>query len=278
MTRNDHMPFPVTAVMCVRNEAAYLHRTLQHLVDHGVRIMVIDHASTDDTARILDAFSAHIIHRMSLPWSGAFELDVVLREKARLFAGITDGWIIHQDADELLESPNPGERLADAIKTVDATPANIINFDEFVFLPVGGLSCAGRDFRDMVRHYYVHEPVPFRLMRAWRADAGLTQEDGGHRLVGASRMIHPRNFVLRHYPFHSQEHARRKYMERRFVGRNIKRGWHFNRINVIPEDMEFPPVSRLKVWAPGAMLDKSDPWQDHFWHTAMIQRTGNARR
>ena len=269
------MTLPITAVLPVHDEAAYLSATLEHLVSNGVRILVLDNGSTDGTARILDAYSQHIVARENMPWHGEYELQQILTRTSALTSRITEGWIIHQDADEILTSCDPGESLRGAIERIDATGANAINFEEFVFFPPEGESLAGRDFHALARHYYFFEPQKHRLMRAWRAGAGLSQTDAGHRLSEAGRQLHPQNLDLRHYPFLSQEHARLKYSTRRFAAQDIERGWHHHRRNVQPEDMDFPAVNRLKLWEPGQPLDRSDPWPLHYWverKTARVAR------
>lgn len=259
------MTLPITAILCAHDEEGYLRTTLSHLIRNGIRLMVIDNGSTDATASIIDQFGAHIDAREWLPWSGELDLPAILERKAALASRVRDGWIIHQDSDEILESCDPGETLRAAIERVDHTPANAINFEEFVFLPDPGESLAGRDFHSLARHYYFHEPQKHRLMRAWRANSGLSQVEGGHRLSEAGRVLHGQNLVLRHYPFLDLAHAQRKYSQRRFAQRGIERGWHLQRRHVVPSDMEFPGTERLKTWIPGQPLDTSDPWARHYW-------------
>lgn len=266
------MTLPITAIICAHDEEGYLRTTLSHLVRNGIRLMVIDNGSTDATASIFDDFAPHIEARERLPWRGELDLIAILERKAALTSQVHEGWIIHQDSDEILESHDPHETLRGAIERIDRTPANTINFEEFVFLPVGGVSLAGMDFHSLARHYYFHEPQKQRLMRAWRADAGLMQIEGGHRLTGHGRVIHDRNLALRHYPFLDLAHAQRKYSQRKFAERGLARGWHLQRCGVMPSDMEFPAAERLKLWTPGQPLDTSDPWPRHYWVERKLAR------
>lgn len=259
------MTLPITAILCVRNEERYLRTTLSHLTRNGVRLVVIDNESVDSTPQILDDFASHMVGRHMLRWCGHFDLTAVIERVRPMVDEITSGWIVWQDADEILESHDPFESLRQAIERIDATPANAINFDEFVFLPVRGDVPPGQAFSDVCRHYYFHAPVPLRLMRAWRADARLVQADGGHRLIGGDLQVHSRNLVLRHYPFLSAEHARSKYCRRTFASHDLARGWHLKRTGLLPEDMEFPSTERLLEWSPGNPLDTSQPWRQHYW-------------
>ncbi len=259
------MTLQITAILCVRNEERYLRTTLSHLIRNGIRLIVIDNESIDSTPQILDEFSGHMIERRQLKWPGHFDLTAVIERVRPVADQIKSGWILWQDADEILESHDPAESLRQAIERIDATGANVINFDEFVFLPVGADVARHEDFRNLIRHYYFHEPTTLRLMRAWRAGHGLVQADGGHHVVGEGLRVHSRNLVLRHYPFLSLEHARTKYVRRNFARRDIAKGWHARRMDLLPEDMEFPPVERLLTWSPGAPLDTSRPWSRHYW-------------
>lgn len=266
---------PITVIMCVRNEEGYLRTCLKRLVRQGIRLAVIDNDSTDGTAGILEEFSRHMDRREFLPWDGTLDLVAILEAVARVTKTITHGWVIHQAPDEALDSDDPNESLRDAIERIDRTDANVINFDEFVFLPLGDESFAGRDYVAVGRHYYFHEPQPLRLMRAWRAGSDLSQVHGGHRLSGSDLRLHGRNLPLRHYPFLSLEHARAKYTTRNFAERGLAQGWHGNRRGLLPEDMEFPPVERLKAWTPGRPLDASDPWLRHYWWERKLAREGS---
>lgn len=271
------MPVRITAIMCVRNEEGYLRTTLSHLVRNGVRLMIIDNESTDGTRRIIDEFADSVDWYEWLPWIGALDMVAIMEVKTRLSGLLREGWIIHQDADEILESSRPTETLSESIARIDQTGANAINFDEFVFLPLDGMSIRGADFRSLVRHYYFHEPGKLRLMRVWRADAQLSQLAAGHLLTGHVRRVHSENLALRHYPFLDIDHARRKYATRRFADRGIAMGWHANRRFIEPTDMDFPAAERLRRWNPGEPLDTSDPWPAHYWVTARDSRMRRLR-
>ena len=270
------MPLPITAILCVRNEERYLQATLSHLTRNGVRLVVIDNESVDSTPQILDDFAEHIVGRHLLEWRGDFDLTAVIEQVRPIVDEISSGWIVWQDADEILESHDPSESLRQAIERIDATGANVINFDEFVFLPLGMDVQPGQDYRSLIRHYYFHAPAPLRLMRVWRAGHGLAQASGGHHVVGAELHVHGRNLVLRHYPFLSAEHARVKYCQRKFASRDVAQGWHAKRMGILPEDMEFPALERLETWQPGEPLDTSRPWSQHYWTERRdARRTGS---
>ena len=98
----------ITAILCVRNEELYLDVTLAHLADCGIQLAIIDNDSTDRTPQICEKFRRQIVYRSRLPYRGVFSLTEQLAAKAEAFRRIESDWFIHQDADEILESPGRG--------------------------------------------------------------------------------------------------------------------------------------------------------------------------
>ena len=83
------------------------------------------------------------------------------------------------DADEIMHSTRSGESLADAIDRVGKSGADVLNFDEFVMLPLRENYV--RDLRgpQPIRDYYFFEPTPKRLMRVWRPARGFSMAESG---------------------------------------------------------------------------------------------------
>lgn len=260
----------VVAIIAVRNEEAYIANSIRHLIENGISYAIIDNASTDSTATIAarDEFRPHLLEIGQLEHAGYCDWQLILQRKMEVANRIEADWVIHLDADEIMHSYRPGERLLDAIRRIDEQGFNVINFDEFVFLPI--------DFdyepdilgSQRMCHYYFFEPFAPRLMRAWRKDARLSMVDnGGHILSGSDIRLAPERMVLRHYIFRNQSHAFRKYAERRFGPRDLARGWHSNRIDQSIENFRFPVSDRLRfLESPESRaFDRSLPVRDHYW-------------
>ena len=79
-----------------------------------------------------------IVYQSRLPYRGVFSLTEQLEAKAEAYRRIESDWFIHQDADEILESPHAKGSLREGIERVAAEGWNVINFDEFVFVPPMG--------------------------------------------------------------------------------------------------------------------------------------------
>lgn len=260
----------VTAVLGIRNEEAHLANCLRHLVRNGVRFAIVDNGSTDASAEIYRhrEFAANLVGAIELPFEGAFTLAGQLRRKMELITAIDTDWVIHLDADEVMHSYCPDETLSEALSRLDAEGWNVVNFDEFVFLPVEHDYVKEAAGQQPMRYYYFFEPSAPRLMRAWRKASGFSPvENGGHALVGPELRLAPEHFALRHYIFRSQDHAFAKYGARTFAPDEVAIGWHLNRVNQPLASFAFPPSTTLKRLASPAdrRLDRSDPWPLHYW-------------
>ena len=260
----------VVAIMIIRNEEACLPRCLEHLAEQGLQAAVIDNGSTDHTPSILESFSPRTVIRVEhAPFRGVFEWAALLRQAAAMQGGIKADWFHLNSPDEICQSNRKGERLVEAIARVEAEGFNTINYDEFVFLPAEpNLSCEGKAFDRLLRHYYYYAPTPLRQMRTWKNIPGISNiSDAGHRLQGPDLRIYPENFVLRHYLALNEAQFRRKYANRVYPADELERGWHFNRVNIDTNRFRLPRPEELKTLTrddPSA-LDRSDPWQQHFW-------------
>lgn len=254
------------AVLAVRNGLPYLPRFLSELNAQNIEVAVIDHDSSDGSYDVCLNDLGHgvcLLERM--PFTGVFSLREQLRYKQAVIDKLSADWIIHQDVDELLQSPTPGESLSEAIHRADTAGANCINFDEFIFLPYPD-DIADADFFSS-HYYYFFQPRYPRLMRAWKKNAGFNNFDTGGHLLQGDVVLFPEDFVLRHYLFTSQQQAFEKYSQRRFSEDEVSGGWHGNRLNIPPTMLIFPAKENLKKLASlnYPIFDKSEPWSKHYW-------------
>ncbi len=265
-----------TAVICVRDDDAYVEGCLRHLIDHGVDFAVLDNGMGAEARALLDRppFRDHLREVRPLPYNGAFELERQIEAKERMFEALDADWLIHLDVDEVMHSYVPEERLIEAIARIDAGGFNVINFDEYVFLPLEQSYRAGACPQPLTAYYLFDPGIGPRLMRARRRSANLSMAPGssdpgaaGHRLYGDDVRLAAESFVLRHYIFRDQDHARRKYTERAYAPGELTRGWHANRVGRPAAAFDFPPPESLKH-LPGAgsqAFDRSDPKRTHYW-------------
>jgi hypothetical protein len=217
---------------------------------------------------------------MRLPSDEVYRWTSLLEWKMQWAGEIAADWFIHHDSDEIMHSYRPGETLASAISRVAQTGANVINLDEFVFLPVDHdyvPDCAGPQ---PLKHYYFFEPHPLRLNRIWRSGLGFSMVDsGGHRIGGEKILVAKESLALRHYIVRDQSHASSKYSSRVFDPDELAKGWHFQRHNQPVRRFLLPRAENLKALkSPEARdFDKSEPKTSHYWEwppTSAYQRMG----
>jgi glycosyltransferase involved in cell wall biosynthesis len=259
----------IVAVLAIRNGVGYVANALGHLVENGVRFHVIDNGSTDGTLDVVLSarFRDHLEGVGRLPYRDEFALAEQLFVKMQIIERLDADWVIHLDVDEIMHSYREGETLRDAIARVDAGGHNVIDFNEFVFLPVDADYDPTAGVQPM-RRYYFFQPGAPRLMRAWKRSAGLSMLSGaGHVLGGGAIRLAPETFALRHYMFTDQAHAFRKYADRRFSEAELAHGWHANRARQPVERFRFPDAGGLCGLddPAGRGLDRSRPRLRHYW-------------
>ena len=214
-----------------------------------------------DSIRVKD-----VIQLRYLPYGGTFDLTAQLAIKAEVLSGLTSDWVIHQDADEILQGPRTWACLRTCIEEADEGGFNVLNFDELVMLPlVPNIA----DPYNNNKLCYFFEPRPLRLMRAWKRTAALNNEaTGGHLLSGPDVYVSPTRPLLKHFIVRSQEHARQKFINRAFSKRDLEKGWHTNRLGVT-EAMLKLPVDDLRLTLLSSPQEAPDvmpqPIDKHFW-------------
>jgi len=257
------------AILAVRNEAVHIDRVMTEFIEQGIDVVVIDNDSTDETVNICRRYLGKgLLFMDRLEWTGSFNLTAQLDAKRRITGRLNHDWLIHTDADEWMQSPVQGESLLEGISRVSAKGCNVINFDEFVFLPVANKSDIGGRYDRKMLHYYYFAPSKTRLMRAWKRSANLgNRSSGGHILKGNKLYVEPESFILRHYIALSQRHVLEKYTKRSFAAIDLEKSFHRNRHQLTAAQLRFPGTLQLKKLAAWNVksFDRSDPKLKHYW-------------
>lgn len=267
----------IVAVMACRNEEAYLATCLYHLVTQGVHFAVVDNDSTGASMDIIQSaeFRSHLVGLKRVPFTGAFELEPLLKAKMSLADEAKADWAINICPDEILHPNREGKTLLEEIQLFDKRGFNAVNFDEFVFLPVDEEWEKGLRGWPRMRHYYFPEAHRFWHMRAWKKSLGFSMAaHGGHMLAGPNELrFAPESLVLRHYMFRSQQHAYEKLPSRVFSSKELERGWHRSRHGYHRRNYTFPPIDELETLErPDSFaLSRARPWPLNYY-----QRSGVA--
>lgn len=261
---------PVMAFVCGRNAKDYLPTLTKNLRKQSVPLIYIDNGSDDSSAEMAQQLVGDGIEELHhLPYDGAFSVEAQLQMKDSLIERHAPRWIIHMDADEIVEHREDGGTIFNIAQNAEKSEYNAINFNEFVFLPESDQDFAGKDYAAQMRRYYLFEPMPFRLLRMWRHGLGLSNiANAGHRLSGPLR-VSPVSHNLRHYIALSEEAAAQKYVGRRFAAAELARKWHANRVGITRNDVRMPDAGspRISCLPQGQMkaFDRSRPQRTHWW-------------
>lgn len=262
--------------MATRNEGAYLANCLDNLIEQGTRYFLVDNDSDDGSIEFIrrePRYAKHLAGVRRYPFAGTFEWDGILRAIEDAAAALRPDWVILSAPDEILH-PLTDETLLEAISRLDKEGFNVINFHEFVFLPIDRDYVVGQPGAQPLQWYYFHQLRPNQQMRARRGSLDVTwRGTGGHGVKGDQVRLATECFALRHYIFRSQEHAYAKYRARRFNSEELKRNWHNDR-NAQPIDrFAFPDKSELEFLSDPASraLSTARPRTVHYWKWPMPQ-------
>lgn len=266
----DKKQLNICAIIAVRNEFQYLRILLPMLAKQNIDVVIIDNESTDRSHELYsELMGKPVIMIETLPYRGFFSLSDQLKAKEKIYKTINHDWIVHHDADEIMEHFSPGKTLRDAIHEADELGCNVINFDEFVFLPLPGTDYFNDDYYKGILRYYFFEPSKNRLNRAWKRTSNfINAASGGHTLEGGDMSFVPKNHILRHYIVLSEEHARKKYLNRSFDDVDLTHGWHGNRRGFTQENLLLPEnnifLHQLERYDSKEFY-RSVPASKHFW-------------
>lgn len=260
----------VCAIIAVRNERPYLPVLLNHLRTEGIEAVFIDNGSDDGSVDILHSHLGDpVVNVIHLPYSGCFDLGLQLQAKIKLIESVSHDWIIHQDADEILQSPIRGESLMKLAIRADADAFTVVDFDEFVFIPTHSAGYSKGDYFSEGTSYYFFQPTRLRLNRMFKRQhfQGFGAS-GGHKIQIAEGRILESN-ILRHYIVLSRSHASSKYLARVFSNTDTAKGWHANRIGISEAALDYTKLHRQLNnldEATSRDFSRCNPMEHHFWH------------
>lgn len=233
--------FSVIALISAYNEGDIISQVIGHLAADGVATYLIDHHSTDDTIERARKWEGRgLIGLETFPDAAGrpegdrdvLKWENILRRKEQLSQELDADWFIHHDADEIRRSPFPGMNLRDALRWIDGSGYNCVDFELYNFWPTDNAWIPGESDPDRVFSFYEPAAVFDRVQRkCWKKQpAGVDLAgSGGHNVRFPGRVIFPIPFILQHYRIRSQTHGERKvFAERvpRFDPAEKQRGWH----------------------------------------------------
>lgn len=258
----------IVAIISIRNNVEYLKILLEYLEQNRIHVILIDQESDDGSEKVYNSYmNMPVMDVVKTPFNGSFSLQKQLELKEQIRQSIKADWIIHHDSDEIMQSAVLHESLYDMIVKVDKEGYNIINFEEYVFIPEDHkVDYSQRNFIKEMKFYYCFAPAPLRLNRIFRNNsANNSLANGGHQIIGEEGLIYPRNMILRHYIGLSFSKLISKYKNRIFSSEEIEKGWHFNRLNIDWDKISIPDLDMLN-FIPFDGINNSNAYKKHFWN------------
>jgi len=223
------------AYMFVFNEVDILSWSVQHAVDQGLHVHLIDNFSDDGSYEMACGIAAadQRITVSRWPESGPpshANLSEMLDHVDQMAARSRFDWCMIYDADEIRRSSRPQERLADAIARIDAAGFNAIDHDLEVYVQRDGFDGSQNPETYLVVRQLDHSDQHLNHLKCWK-NLGCyvnLNSHGGHRVSFAGIKIAPERLILKHYPLRSQEQAHRKVRSRnaRWAPSDRRLGWH----------------------------------------------------
>lgn len=278
----------IVAILASYNEQRFIRACLEHYLEQGIEVYLLDNDSTDQTVDIAREYlGRNVIKIDRIPRKGVYKWHDILARKEQLADEINADWLMHADPDEIRVAPSSGETLADAIARVDSEGYNAVNFMEYTFLPVRESpdhDHAG--FQETMRWYYPFAPRHPHRLNAWkkqpRSWPGLGPflrdvrrqhrwgvpsvnliASGGHAVKFPGIRAYPIDFKLKHYLVLSLDHAVEKYVKKDFASKEVSNGTHGWRATVEEHDLLIPSQAQMRHYVCDDQLDPSAPLRDH---------------
>jgi len=227
------------AIVAVHNDVDIVENVVLRLVAGGVDVWLIDDWSDDGSWELLQRLKMErpqgivglerygAIPKEHYDWTGLLQRK---EEIAAAAAGYE--WILHQDSDEIRESPWRDLTLAQALTVVGRLGFNAVDHTVIDFRPIVEGFFRGTDPMDFFRFFeFGRRPGHFSQIRSWRRDGAsspMLGTSGGHEATFSGRRVFPLKFLNRHYPLRSPHQAREKMQDRlrRIHKEKAEKGWH----------------------------------------------------
>jgi len=164
--------FRAISIMTASNDEDIILSSLNHLISNGIEVYVINYGSNDSTgelARSLLGKGVIGVEDIHIESSASSSQDERLLNKiTEISKMLKADWFIHQNANELRESPWPSASLKDTIYYVDQRGFNCIDHTVLNFYPVGDDFRPGSDFSAYKYFDLVTDPNQSRQVNVWK--------------------------------------------------------------------------------------------------------------
>jgi hypothetical protein len=241
--------FRPLALIATYNDADIIEEIAVTLLDDGFDVHMIDNWSDDGGFESLTALRQRYrglsVERFPADAPAQhYEWETILDRKSAIAAAHPGRWIVHQDSDEIRQSPWSGVSFRHGLAIADRMGCNAVDFTVCDFRPLDDKFGPGDPLERTLTHFeFGKRAGHFSQVKAWKQGTQpvALAASGGHNVAFAGRRVFPYKFLLRHYPLRSPQQARKKiFTERvaRFSPRERAKGWHVQ-YDGLPPDAPF---------------------------------------
>jgi glycosyltransferase involved in cell wall biosynthesis len=275
----------IVAILASYNEQRFIGACLDHYLQQGIHVYLLDNDSTDNTLEIAKQYlGRNLIGIERIPRNGLYQWQKILMRKEELADEIEADWLMHADPDEIRGAPNSRQTLAEAIAEIDKKGYNAVNFMEYTFLPVRESNDHDNaEFQKTMRWYYPFAQRHPHRLNAWKKQnrrwPGMKaflrelvrnhrlppsvnlRDSGGHVIQFPGIKPYPVDFKLKHYIVLSLDHAIQKYVKKSYDP--TETGAHGWRATVKEHEFLLPSQSQMRLYTSDDELDPTNPLKEH---------------
>ena len=248
----------VLAIISTFNEEDMILETINHLLNQGIDVHVIDNWSTDKTyEKIEEKFSNN--NRVTLSKfpdkkenASKFDWGKILKHKQEIAKKSGYDWIIQHDADEI-RYPPWNIPLIDAISYVDYLGYTAIDSTEIIFRFTEKSQYPYDTYeQNLIDYHFGRRAGHFLRVNFMKNNEHIDLVSSlGHSTEFPSKKVYPFKFLLKHYPLRSKEHSITKiFKERlpRFNKKEYNNGAHRHYDAYVKENIMLWKEYDLKHW------------------------------
>lgn len=240
----DIQQVKVLAIIHCYNEEDIIVETVNHLLNNGIDVKVLDNYSTDNSYKLLlDNFKDNdrvMLSQFPEQHTEMYEWKMQLEETEKIAKTFDYDWFIHYDCDEFRQSPWLGYSLREAISFVDYLGYNAIDFCVVNFKLTKETNANLPIQARLNRYMFGEKPGHKVQVKCWKKCSDINiSESGGHKAEFENCKVYPIKFLNKHYPMRSVEQANNKvFFDRkdRFEKENKLYGWHTQYNNICDEE------------------------------------------
>ena len=244
----------ILGYMIVRDEIDIIKEVIEYYAWINSPIIIFDNGSTDGTLDVLRSFERSGRVKIVECPTEKYDLRSLLLSAVQTAQQLTSDWILHIDADHFYDPPKGMSSLTAMVEAADCRGANVINFAEYTFYPTARDVDSESSVQRRIR-FFRRGVGQLQQPRLFKSVAGVENHlDGGHSISFPDREViwSQDEGILRHYPFRSIEHIKRKIRARlaRYSDAGLQRNWHQQYQSTQLSDWYFdrPEEQGLSYW------------------------------